>query len=942
MRTVSSSSIAHLIAAVLLFYFISPSLSSAQDAAPAPRSKNFFHFEVGEWGSDNPSPQESANLPRGWLVPEGVDKSLVTWVKNDPLTREHISPAGDKLNKLLRLNLPQKTPVKVETGYFGVEPGGAYILNGHMKTAGNFTSKTWLSLYLYDGDKQLIKEVQSSIADFSFSWKEMSSDYFTVPRQCSLAKIVINSISKSTPGTVWLDQIFLYHFNFNFEVDNDDDNIPDNWERYIDEPAGFRAFPRNNAAIDREDVIDGNNILRMDVREGSVAMQTENLIPVGRFDSFRFSGYAKTGGNSLIDAQFQIVLYDSNRNRLPASTIRFDPLRGKKFWGSQPYRRYIEEIKPHTARYARIRVVLHGNGAVNGAAYFDKITFIPLPRILALPKHSSIDPKKVDFDPEKLFIFPHNEKVDFRIIAENLVEDKYTYSVLVKNFWDQEIFRYVSPEVTVDRKTGRRFQLKTPFKIQENGFMSMEIQLLRRGILESGRHIFFGCLSQPFSGDEPNPRMSLSINPLRGDCQVLIPLIQEMEIGQIKIPIWFPDLTLQNVPSENARRLNYCTGRLRQLGIEPVGVFAIDWLPLELADKVSQHGTVLLNNMNDVLRGNQALWGPYISKQVNSLGSAIGHWQLADDSDDSINSQPSARQQISSFNSQVTSTASWAKVASPIGIPALTPLPKDLDYYVQRIPRDYDWPEIRKLLDANALQFAGTNLHPFWYNIGVSDNQPEGRQGRIQAMARQIVEVLRRPYANLVFDKFADDISGLIRDNLQPKAEYFAYRILSDLIGSAAPGPSLMLGNPEMHNQVFYRGANDLIMVLWTDNKELEQEMYLGEDLVRVDLMGNRKKVGQKNMPYLAKVTPMPTLYTGINRELLMTRLSFKVDKPDLDSTETPQERVFSLVNHFQQPLSGTVRLYFPPSWHFSPRKFSFTNLQPGKSMPFPVKITVN
>lgn len=913
-------------------------------AADTPEPKNYFYFEGGDFGVEHDADLISPNFPAGWTLSPIEGGSTATWIRNNPLTRLHASPSGDKFNKLLEFSLQPDSPVTMRTDVFAVDPLDAYQLSGWMKTEGNFVSETRIAIELLDDKGAVVKTVSTSDGDFSLAWKEIESPYFIVPAQCVAARLVLSTRTKGAAGKAWVDQVFLRNYNLSFEVDNDDNEFPDNWRPYYNEPEGFREFPGGNRMyLVTDDVKEGSKALRMDLQEGNVAIETEDFIPVDPQGSYQFSGALKTSDDSDIEAQFELLFYDENHRPLPEADIRFDRIHGSLYWDvddpRKQYLKYIEHLASERARYARIRINLYGNGAIRGSAWFDRLAFVPLPRIVVVPVHASLDAVDLEYDPERLFVFMNGEPAHFKVRAENLVEDNYWHRIRVQNVWGEELADYSSPRRFVSRKEGRRYEMEVPVDVSEPGYMLMEILLYRNDVQVAGKHVSFGILERTATPAGRQARVGLSVEPFRDDYLTLMPLLQALNPGAVKLPAWYRELQLQALTHENGRRLGSLSKQLRQAGIRPVGVYGAAWLPDELRDGLSATELPEFRGMHSIYRARQDAWTPYLIKQIKSMGAQIEDWQMLDDFDVSMRGRPDVAKLAKAFEQSIHGTASWAKIAMPMSALDTSAPPAGVDVVSWALPPDMAWRDIRARLQSDR---AAEPPRENWYQLGVIDNRGDLQRQRIEQLAKQMIEVLSDSSARAFYDTFIDESRGLVRDNLQPKPEYFVVRTLSDMIGAATPQTPLSLENPAIINRVFTRGDDDMILVIWTDGPDMTEKLYLGENLVRVDLMGVETQVGRKDRAYDMNVSSMPVIYTGVDRDMLMTRLSFAVDNPIMESTSDPQRRQFTITNHFDSPLSGTVELLFPQTWNLSNRRLSITSLGPGEtSEPFIVDMVV-
>jgi hypothetical protein len=105
----------------------------------------------------------------------------------------------------------------------------------------------------------------------------------------------------------------------------------------------------------------------------------------------------------------------------------------------------------------------------------------------------------------------------------------------------------------------------------------------------------------------------------------------------------------------------------------------------------------------------------------------------------------------------------------------------------------------------------------------------------------------------------------------------------------------------------------------------IQKNILLDQEVDQVDLMGNANPVAIKWIdgdPYQEiKITDNPTIFTGLSRDFINTRISIRLDpKEILYSRLEKQKQVIIIKNHYDQPMSGIFIINYPPSWkNFNP-----------------------
>lgn len=115
-------------------------------------------------------------------------------------------------------------------------------------------------------------------------------------------------------------------------------------------------------------------------------------------------------------------------------------------------------------------------------------------------------------------------------------------------------------------------------------------------------------------------------------------------------------------------------------------------------------------------------------------------------------------------------------------------------------------------------------------------------------------------------------------------------------------------------------------------------DMYLGAAPEVVDIFGNRSALAMTDGRHRVALDRMPIFIEGIDPELARFRASFKLDKPFIESLQTPHDRTVTIYNPWPRTISGHMLVVGPEQWHIEPRR-TFFSIAAGDSSRIPLQL---
>jgi hypothetical protein len=338
--------------------------------------------------------------------------------------------------------------------------------------------------------------------------------------------------------------------------------------------------------------------------------------------------------------------------------------------------------------------------------------------------------------------------------------------------------------------------------------------------------------------------------------------------------------------------------------------------------------------MLDVFAGPENSWAPLLRATFTRYGDRIEHWQLGPDDDISFRGGG-----LLVMERQIRRALGRIGFRKRLGIPVnllfADPelLARGSDFVSMAEGRDV-MPELLPEIGADLERLEA----PTWLTMDLLSRSRYGEAEHLRDMVLRLAHATRRGWDAVFIGRLAHDETGLLDGGLNPTRSYLAARTLIDELAGFR-----LIGAERIQRGVtgyFFAGPHGRIkLVAWGD-AEAPLEVFLGHEIVIADLDGNRVTWQAKTADGPPRVSTEPRIYSGINHDLMQTRLSFGVTPETIISTAVRQRAEVTFTNHFKQPMQGYMQLMFPEGWHVSTPRLRFS-LVGGETYRVPIDLVV-
>jgi hypothetical protein len=707
------------------------------------------------------------------------------------------------------------------------------------------------------------------------------------------------------------------HYSFEKSEDKDFGGDPDDWT-----PRKGLAFPNYvNRTIDRKISQEGKQSFRFDVNGGR-AISYSTPIRIDPLHSYVLEGFIRTQQMKHDAALISVSFLNHKRQRI--QRFLSQPVSGThRGW----IRVRIGPMPPNPdVRFVVIGCHLtHGTMMdIRGHAWFDNI------RVGRLPRLSLVTNFQTHFKIPQAPV----------VITTNVggLDTNSQYRLKMELFDSNgklaaETIRPLAPKSTVtDIESGNETQ--KPQTVVWNlpptghGFYSVSASLERdRKIILVKQTTFAvmdlvgGTRDGEFGWSVPSGTRDI---PLRE----LADIAAQSGINWLKYPLWESVFIQQpNPPEEILEFLDLLSHRR----ITPVGL--LNKPHPELRKKFGKKWS----GVSEVFTMPVKFWWPHVEPIIARYSSNIRHWELGDAKDGSFIGLSRLAENLQAVKQQFDSIGGDARIG--IHWDWKTPLPSRKD-----LPHAYLSLNSSKTLDVLALRAAVKKSRasglPRWVLLRPLPKSKFSLEDRGRDLVkRMVVAKVEGAEAIIAADVF-DEEHGLLNKNGSPSLVYLPWRTTAlALQGAEYLGSVGMPGGSENH--LFVRDG-EAIFVVWNKTEKTE-ELYLGENVVRVNIWGERKPVLLKpgTKRHVFQSGPTPIILRGCSEPIARWRLETKLKIPQLQSRHGGQLQTVMSRNTFKQGVNGTVTLTVPTGWEVKPKIFKPISAAAGKSINQTMRISI-
>ncbi len=172
---------------------------------------------------------------------------------------------------------------------------------------------------------------------------------------------------------------------------------------------------------------------------------------------------------------------------------------------------------------------------------------------------------------------------------------------------------------------------------------------------------------------------------------------------------------------------------------------------------------------------------------------------------------------------------------------------------------------------------------------------------------------------------------------IEPTPVAGAWRTLAATLADCSPAGVLLSGDATL--LIGIRADGTGVLVAWADvpdDDELPFRAYLGGGDVRVvDLFGNRLRVPLRDGRHVLRLGARPVLVEGIDPELTRFRASLRIEPEMVPSVRRRHQLELVVANPWSTGIAGFVNLARPEAWSMQPGVVHFA-IPPGEERRFP------
>jgi len=188
---------------------------------------------------------------------------------------------------------------------------------------------------------------------------------------------------------------------------------------------------------------------------------------------------------------------------------------------------------------------------------------------------------------------------------------------------------------------------------------------------------------------------------------------------------------------------------------------------------------------------------------------------------------------------------------------------------------------------------------------------------RISSMVFGVIHLLNTGADEVNFQLIdSGEVPGLVDKDNEFKPEFFVFRMLNSIVKSLKVIGKIDLPNNSNNLIIEFsdeKNEKKLAMIIWNDdNKPVIEDIFLGENLKQLDVMGNKTVLKESNGLNHIPVTTVPSFLIDLNDGLIRTRLSVILGVPNVDTRTREVRQSVELINYMSTSLSGTMKITIP------------------------------
>jgi len=716
-------------------------------------------------------------------------------------------------------------------------------------------------------------------------------------------------------------------YTFEKDADQNFDEHPDGWTRR--KGPGFPNYVRTAIDAGRGHG-DSDQSLRIYVNGGAAAIYSQP-VHVDSLHAYVFRGYVRTQLLQNDAAVVSISLLNHKRQRVQRYLSA--PVTGT-------HQGWVEVAVGPIAPLPEVRFVTIGCHLVpgksrydiRGAVWFDDLWLGKVPQLSLVSNYQTH------------FRAP-NSKVQITAHATGLdPQRKYTLHLEMFDANDHSVSSGVFP---LERRApskedehapseGASSAAEAPEPIvwelppQPHGYYEVRALLKRDGISILDKDTSFAIMDHFAEGGSGEFGWSIDRVNESTPFEEIADVARQGGINWLKFPLW---QSVYSQDQEFPRRISDFFEAISTRNITPIGL--LNSPPPEIRNQFARDWS----GISEVFTMSPSFWYPPIEKVVARYSSQVRHWQIGDDDDSSFIGMESLPQTLATIKSEFDRIGRDTRIGIhwdwQTPIPPRRQMPGTFLSIANREP--LSGPELIERLKATAV-----SDQPRWVLIKPlpkSEYTPEERGSDL--VKRMVAAKIGGAEAIFAADVF-DEEFGLLQAGGSPTLLFLPWRTTALALQGAEYLGSFVL--PEHSENFIFARRDEAVFVIW-NKVEVEEELFLGEDAIVMDVLGRRLPSALKNDNGRQKlrVGPSPLVIRNCSEPVTRWRIAVQFEKGGLPSKTGKQKESILGLNTFPQGVSGQATLNVPSEWRVEPTKSQFT-LAAGErfTLPFSVELPSN
>ncbi len=461
------------------------------------------------------------------------------------------------------------------------------------------------------------------------------------------------------------------------------------------------------------------------------------------------------------------------------------------------------------------------------------------------------------------------------------------------------------------------------------GVYRASLHVIAGGTPVVSRMLIFARLARPLrtTGGIARPFGVVVNEAGRTDTATQLALLTHQSVRSVKLPVWSsPDDEFTTFVA--ARETDQLLQELTRVGFALTAVLAGP--PRALLRDDGRYALSLI----DLLSGDADVWSEHLAAVVAPYSSVYRWWQIGRDG----SSPTDQRGNIVSALNQVRETMRAYTTMPRLAAPTLTAVEITGD----RLPVEQISVAIGHEIGPG--QFA--SLLERYRTLGYQhvsvymEPLPSGKYRRLPSLAdfAQRIITARHAGADTVFVPQTWHTrltpAGPVTE---PTDAYVLLRTIADVLGDAAPGPTVPLSGYvrclafQARQGERDRGQSVNVLAMWDPTAPLEGRRHavqLGQAEAQIDLWGQATPLQRdRHGRQLVHLSPIPVFVVGVERWLIDLRTSISIKPAQVESGTELARHEIEIAYEGDRALSGEAILQAPQTWDIAPRTLSFTAL---------------